>query len=77
MALTDKKISVVIPCFNEIDNIPELYERLTKTLQPLTPNYEIVFVDNDSTDGSKELYQKLTNQDKNVSVLFFSRNFGS
>ncbi|OGZ54154.1 MAG: hypothetical protein A3H62_03015 [Candidatus Ryanbacteria bacterium RIFCSPLOWO2_02_FULL_44_40] len=75
--MTDKKLSVVIPCFNEAKNIPELYERLVKTLKRLTSSYEIVFIDNNSTDGSEELYRTLAKQDKNVSVLFFSRNFGN
>ncbi|MSR76349.1 MAG: glycosyltransferase [Candidatus Ryanbacteria bacterium] len=75
--LTDKKISVVIPCYNEADNIPVMYKRLTDVFAYITPHYELVFVDNDSRDRSAELYQSLCKQDQRVSAILMSRNFGS
>lgn len=71
-----KKISVVIPCYNEAENIPELYARLSKTLERIVADYEIIFVDNKSIDASESILRKLAREDRRVSVLFFSRNFG-
>lgn len=72
-----KKISIVIPCYNEAGNIYELYKRLKKVLLGITNNYEIIFVDNKSTDNSRQIFYELAGKDHNVSVLFFSRNFGN
>ncbi|MEK7576482.1 MAG: glycosyltransferase family 2 protein [Patescibacteria group bacterium] len=74
--IESKKISVVIPCYNEAENISELYERLSVVLKNITTQYEIIFVDNLSTDRSENIFRNLAEKDKNVSVLFFSRNFG-
>lgn len=75
--LTHKKISVVIPCYNELENIPVMYERLTNTLGRVIPEWEIIYVDNASTDKSEEEYRKLCARDTNVSVILMSRNFGN
>ncbi len=75
--ITDKKISVIIACYNEADNIPTMYKRLTDVFARITPHYELVFVDNDSRDYSAELYQSLCKQDQRVSAILMSRNFGS
>jgi dolichol-phosphate mannosyltransferase len=76
-SVLDKKLSVVIPCYNEAENIPKLYERLTRVLKTQTSNYEIIFVDNNSTDQSEKIFRDLGENDKKVSILFFSRNFGT
>jgi len=75
--LTEKKISVVIPCYNEADNIPVMYERLTETFKKITPQYEFIFVDNASTDQSELIYHELCKKDPHVSIIIMSRNFGS
>lgn len=77
MEQIDKKISVVIPCYNEAENIPELYRRLHAVLLRITTSYEIIFTDNCSTDNSPDILRNLAERDKLVSVIFFSRNFGS
>src|SRR5574344_511189 len=69
-------ISVVIPLLNEQDNIVLLYERLTKVLHELTERYEIVFVDDGSTDESFSLIKTLSQADKQVRYVRLSRNFG-
>jgi dolichol-phosphate mannosyltransferase len=74
--LTDKKISVVIACYNEEPNILPMYERLTKVFQEITPQHEFIYVDNNSTDDSAKIYQELTGKDSSISVIFMSRNFG-
>jgi len=75
--LTNKKISVVIPCFNEAENIYTMYERLVKVFEKITPNKEFIFVDNNSTDNSERIYEDLCSSDKDVSAIIMSRNFGT
>jgi polyisoprenyl-phosphate glycosyltransferase len=70
-------LSVVIPCYNEEENILPMHERLTRALDGLTPTYEIVFVNNGSYDGSSALLDALATADPHVSVITLSRNFGS
>lgn len=72
-----KKISVIITCFNESENIIPLYERLTKIFQKINYTHEFIFVDNASTDASYAVFEKLAKKDKNVKVILMSRNFGS
>ena len=70
-------VSVVIPCYNEQGNVLPMYERLTAALRPVTPSYELIFVNNGSYDHSPELFEELASRDQHVSVLTLSRNFGS
>ncbi len=70
------KISIVIPVYNEQDNVQVLYDRLTVTLQPVEPNYEIILVDDGSRDRSLELMQMLADHDRRVMVIELARNFG-
>lgn len=77
MKLGSKRISVIITCYNEKDNIEVLYKRLNNVFEKLPYAHEYIFVDNDSPDGSKEIFTKLASKDKNVKVIFMSRNFGS
>src|SRR3989344_7631940 len=74
--LTEKMISVVIPCYNEESNISELYLRLSKVFQGVTPRYELIFADNNSRDGTRGLLRNLAKMDTRVKILLFSRNFG-
>lgn len=68
-------ISVVIPCFNEEGNIEPMHRALSGELRPYG-RYEILFVDDGSTDGSLALLQQLTAADSSVGYLRLSRNFG-
>jgi undecaprenyl-phosphate 4-deoxy-4-formamido-L-arabinose transferase len=71
------EISVVIPVFNEEDNLRELGERLIRTLTAMGRPYEIIFVDDGSTDGSWQLLTDLNGQyPQNIRALQFHRNFG-
>lgn len=72
----DKKISVVIPIFDEEDNIKVLYERTKAVLNELYPKHEIIFVDDGSRDQSFSMLKKIASQDKKVKVIKFERNFG-
>jgi len=69
------RISVVIPVFNEEQNLPVLYERLVAVLRPLG-SYEIVFVDDGSRDRSAQIVTDLEQTDPGVRLVPFSRNFG-
>jgi len=69
-------LSVVIPLYNEEENIQLLHERLRKALDPLAREYEILFVDDGSTDRSLSLLEKIQADDKRVIVLSLRRNFG-
>ena len=68
--------SVVVPVFNEEAVLPLLYERLTATLAKAGMDWEIVFVDDGSSDRSWELLQGLQARDERVVALKLSRNFG-
>jgi polyisoprenyl-phosphate glycosyltransferase len=68
-------LSVVSPIFNERDSVEELWRRLTPVLAPLG-EYEIVFVDDGSTDGSWDLLRGIAARDERVRLLKLSRNFG-
>lgn len=72
-----KTISVVIPCYNESGNIREMHERLVAVFKKIGFAYEIIYIDNASTDNSAVLLRELARSDANVSVIFMSRNFGS
>jgi polyisoprenyl-phosphate glycosyltransferase len=72
-----KKISVLIACFNEEDNIIPMYSRLQKATKKIPYNFEYIYIDNASTDNSEQILNKLSKKDKKVKVIFMSRNFGS
>lgn len=69
-------LTLVIPVYNEEDNLLELYQRLKKVLDDISKDYEIIFIDDGSIDNSFDLLKGLHNKDNNVKVLSFSRNFG-
>lgn len=72
-----KKISIVTSCFNEKNNIVELYTRFNKVFNELEKyELELLIIDNSSTDGTKEEITKLCQKDKRVKAIFNSRNFG-
>jgi polyisoprenyl-phosphate glycosyltransferase len=70
------ELSVVIPIFNEEENIPVLHSRLTAVLEDTLTDYEIIFVDDGSNDGSLNQLQNLSIKDNRVLVVELARNFG-
>ncbi|HJR77999.1 MAG TPA: glycosyltransferase family 2 protein [Nitrospiraceae bacterium] len=72
----DPVLSIVIPVFNEEENIEALHSRLTTVLQDLGHEYEIIYVDDGSRDQSPALLNRLAEQDGRVVVVELARNFG-
>ncbi len=70
------QLSIIIPVYNEEQNIPELYVRLTDAVLQITDEYELIFINDGSTDGSLFELIKLTEKDSRSFYINFSRNFG-
>ncbi|MBR2418733.1 MAG: glycosyltransferase, partial [Clostridia bacterium] len=72
------KLSLVIPCYNEEDNIEKLFSHVKNGLKSYTDSYEIVFVNDGSQDKTAKKLKKLfgENKDSKITVVSFSRNFG-
>ena len=71
------QISVITPAYNEAQNLPLLYKRLQKALGNLRLNWEWIVVDDHSADGTYEVMEKISREDKRVKVLRFAQNSGS
>jgi len=69
-------VSVVVPVYNEEENIPLMYDALQRTLEHLDCLYEIIFVDDGSSDGSLQELTRLAERDCTVKVVQFRGNFG-
>jgi glycosyltransferase involved in cell wall biosynthesis len=69
-------LSVVLPVLNERDNLDLLHARLTETLEAMGREYEIVYVDDGSTDGSWDILKRLAAGDSHVRLVRLRRNFG-
>lgn len=73
-----KKISVMIPCYNEEENARPIYEAVKNELVTKLPqyDYEILFIDNKSKDKTRSIIREICKEDKNVKAIFNCRNFG-
>jgi glycosyltransferase involved in cell wall biosynthesis len=76
--LADMKISILIPCYNEEENARPICEAVKKMLKDDLPSYdyEILFIDNKSTDRTREIIRELCKEDKRVKAIFNIKNFG-
>lgn len=68
--------SIIAPIYNEIDNLPELYRRVKEVMDSNGETWELVLVDDGSTDGSTEKIRELAEKDNTVRPVIFARNFG-
>jgi glycosyltransferase involved in cell wall biosynthesis len=73
-----KSISVVCGCYNEEENVRELYERITRVFAQELPQYayELIVIDNCSTDKTVDILRDISREDKRVKVILNTRNFG-
>jgi len=68
--------SIIAPIFNEKDNIPELYRRVKEVMDSTKESWELILVDDGSTDGSTDMLRELAKKDKSIRPVIFARNFG-
>ena len=74
--MTAPTFTVVAPIFNELENIPELYQRVRDVMDRTGEPWELILTDDGSTDGSTEVMRKLAENDPRVRPVIFARNFG-
>jgi polyisoprenyl-phosphate glycosyltransferase len=72
----EANITIIAPIYNELDNIPALYERVQQTMHKAGEPWELIMVDDGSTDGSTDLIRELAIKDQHVRPVIFARNFG-
>jgi glycosyltransferase involved in cell wall biosynthesis len=68
--------SVAVPVYNEVESLPELYQRVREVMGGLDEPWELVLIDDGSTDGSTDLIHSLAADDERVRPVIFARNFG-
>jgi glycosyltransferase involved in cell wall biosynthesis len=73
-----KKISIVIPCYNEVENVGPISQAVIEQMAASLPeyDYDILFIDNDSTDGTRDQLRLICAGDKRVKAIFNAKNFG-
>lgn len=72
-----KRLSIVIPVFNEVESLPHLHKSIQDALASLSISWEVVYVDDGSTDGSVQVMERLAEDDpEHVCVVVFRRNYG-
>jgi len=69
-------VSVVVPIYNEVENIPLLHDAVTKVMQQLDQPYELILVNDGSSDGSTAALEELARNDTHVKVIEFRKNYG-
>ena len=74
--MTDPTFTIIAPIYNELENIPELYPRLREVMDRTGEPWELILVDDGSSDGSTEIIRKLAENDQRVRPVIFARNFG-
>lgn len=70
-----KKISLIIPCYNEEESLPFFYKEAKEVLSKMDYDYELLFVNDGSKDDTLSILKKYASEDKHVKYFSFSRNF--
>ena len=68
------KLSIVIPVYNEVESLAKLHQEIVKNIE--TPEYEVIYIDDGSTDGSSEKIQELSLANRRIKLIQFYRNYG-
>ena len=79
MKMKEKKvISVMIPCYNEVENVEAISKAVINIIENKLAqyDYELIFIDNNSTDGTKDVLRSLCIENKKIKVIFNAKNFG-
>ena len=79
MKMKEKKvISVMIPCYNEVENVEAISKAVINIIENKLAqyDYELIFIDNNSTDGTKDVLRRLCIENKKIKVIFNAKNFG-
>lgn len=71
-----KKLSIMVPCYNEEGNVRQMAKTLVDIMEPLNYQYEIIFTDNCSKDNTRNILRELAAQNKQIKVLLNNRNYG-
>ena len=73
-----KTISVVVPCYNEAENVEAMADAIRETFKRYLPDYryELIFIDNDSSDGTREIIRRLCVEDEGIKAILNAKNFG-
>lgn len=71
-----KKVSIIVPVYNEEDSLMPLYEKLISVLVFIGYDYEVILIDDGSLDGSFRQLERLSQQDSHIKVIQFTRNYG-
>ena len=74
--MTNYDCSIIFPLLNESENIEYSYNKINEIMKKTNLSYEIIYVNDGSTDNSEDLIKNICNKDKNVKLISFSRNFG-
>ena len=74
--MSNERLSIVVPVFNEQESLPECHQRLSMVLATIGMEYEVVYVNDGSVDQSWSILQQLRQADNRVALLDLSRNFG-
>lgn len=69
-------ISILVPLLNEEESLPELNERLHSSLEGLGKSYELIYINDGSTDSSQKLIESFRNDDPRIKIIEFNRNYG-
>lgn len=75
--LTDKKISIVVVCYNDGGSVEEMHRRVTEVMKNITPHWELIYANDASPDNALEVLREVAKRDKHLIVLNHARNFGS
>ncbi len=76
MRIMDKTISIIVPCYNEQEALSLFYKELVEIFNKMDYLYELILINDGSSDNTLEIIRKLAGSDNNITYISFSRNFG-